>query len=96
MLASWNVRKPELGHKFTQHKTINAALQVSQTEPGIKIIDISAMAIPAVETHAIRSFVQRIAEKLRLGWINKPVSEIAQVQSSFLFTLLCLISVAYL
>jgi hypothetical protein len=88
---------------FAQHKTRDAADQVSQLNLPArdrvngcnKIIDIFVMAMPAVETQTLCSFVKKSGETLPV-LDQQAVSEIARLQSSFLFTLLHLISVAYL
>jgi hypothetical protein len=90
------------GEKFALHEILDAALQTSQAirlsesaSKGIKIIDICAMATLAVETKAKPSFVKRCGETL-LVLDQQAVSDLAQFPSSFLFTSLHLISVAYL
>jgi len=88
---------------FAEHKTLNAAYQVLQLKMFAptrvngcnEIINIFAMAMPAVETQTLCSFVKKCGETLPV-LDQQAVSEIAHFQSSFLFTVLRLISVAYL
>jgi len=97
-LASQMLRRQDCTAQDTRNSIGGAVNQPSYPSclyRGIKIIDIFAMAMPAVETHAMRSFVKKSGETLPL-LDQQAVSAIARVQPSFLFTLLCLISVAYL